>query len=358
MKTTLSTLAWTVLVTAAAAQFNPAAFPPVNEVPPINSTEVKEWLKGLSFADVPVLPVHTGNPPACPALAQIPANQCWWTCQSCPADDIETCPTPGTWGLTFDDGPTPNTPALLQTLKANNVKATFFVMGSNVVRNAEVLKQEVAEGHHLASHTWSHHPLTTLSNEQIVAELKWTEKAVMDITGHRMKYMRPPYGDIDNRVRAVVKKLGYIVVDWTSDAYDSKDFALNAGFTEATLSAAVTTMSNTLKTYGANPGAKGIITLEHDLYPVTIEFAKRLIPVAVEAKLKVQSIAECLNDASPYQNGAGPIQPSPTIKPGSGNNGTQPTQKGPNGSNGSNGLVKAGSLVAIMAISTALLLTA
>ncbi|KAI7822058.1 hypothetical protein BC939DRAFT_398283 [Gamsiella multidivaricata] len=198
----------------AQGQFNIAAFPAVNEVPPVNSTEVKEWLKGLSFADVPALPVHTGNPPTCPPLAAIPANQCWWTCQSCPADDIETCPTPGTWGLTFDDGPTPNTVGLLQTLKTNNVKATFFVMGSNVVRNPEVMKQEVADGHHIASHTWSHHPLTTLSNEQIVAELKWTEKAVMDTTGLRMKYMRPPYGDIDNRVRAVVKKLGYIIVDW------------------------------------------------------------------------------------------------------------------------------------------------
>ncbi|KAI1316544.1 chitin deacetylase [Mortierella claussenii] len=236
--------------------------------------------------------------------------------------------------LTFYDstlllGPTPNTPTLLQILKANNVKASFFVMGSNVVKNANVLKQEVAEGHHIASHTWSHHPLTTLSNEQIVAELKWTEKAVMDISGLRMKYMRPPYGDIDNRVRAVVKKLGYIVVDWTSDAYDSKDFNLNAGFTEATLSAAVTTMKNTLTNYGAKPGTKGVITLEHDLYPVTVEFAKRLIPVGAQAKLKVMSIAECLNDAHPYQNDALPPNGNITTssKPGAtdSSGGTGPT---------------------------------
>jgi peptidoglycan/xylan/chitin deacetylase (PgdA/CDA1 family) len=111
-------------------------------------------------------------------------------------------------------GPTTFTPQLLDTLKANNVKATFFVMGSNVVLNPAFLKREQDEGHHIASHTWSHHPLTTLTNEQIVAELKWTEKAVMDVTGLQMKYVRPPYGDIDNRVRAVVKKLGYIIVDW------------------------------------------------------------------------------------------------------------------------------------------------
>ncbi|KAF9987005.1 chitin deacetylase [Modicella reniformis] len=298
MKTVLSTVAFAIIVSTVAAQgqFNAAAFPPVNEVPPITSNEVKEWLKGLNFADVPTFPVHTGNPPQCPAITQIPPNQCWWTCQTCPADDIEVCPKPGDWGLTFDDGPTPQTTPLLQTLKANNVKATFFVMGSNVVRNAEILKQEVADGHHIASHTWSHHPLTTLSNEQIVAEIKWTEKAVMDITGLQMK---------------------------TSDAYDSKDFNLNAaGTTEAQIGTALTKLATTLNTYAANPGTKGIITLQHDLYNVTIDFAKRLFPAIAQAKLKPLTIAQCLNDATPYQNSPSVAPPStgskgPNVKPNS-----------------------------------------
>ncbi|KAF9907781.1 chitin deacetylase [Lobosporangium transversale] len=300
MKAVFSTVAFAILATAATAQFNPTDFPPVNEVPPIDSPQMKQWLKDISFADVPTFPTHTGNPPICPTIDKIPADQCWWTCQTCPADDIESCPTPGTWGLTFDDGPTPETPPLLDFLKTNNIKASFFVMGSNVVRNAEVLRREVAEGHHIASHTWSHHALTTLSNQQIVAELKWTEKAVFDITGLRMKYMRPPYGDIDNRVRAIVKKLGYIVVDWTSDDYDSRDVALNAN--PSGLDAALRRMTNNLMTYGANPGAKGIITLEHDLYPVTIKFAQAIVPVGAQAKLKVTSVADCLGDANPYQN--------------------------------------------------------
>lgn len=72
--------------------------------------------------------------------------------------------------------------------------------------------------------SWSHHALTTLSNEQIVAEMKWTEKAIEDATGYRVRYMRPPYGDVDNRVRFVLKKLGYTVVDWTGDTFDSNDW--------------------------------------------------------------------------------------------------------------------------------------
>jgi len=53
--------------------------------------------------------------------------------------------------------------------------------------------------------------------------MKWTEKAIMDATGHKVRYMRPPYGDIDNRVRFVLKQMGYVVVDWT-DSFDTLDW--------------------------------------------------------------------------------------------------------------------------------------
>ncbi|KAF9428513.1 chitin deacetylase, partial [Podila epigama] len=194
-------------------------------------------------------------------------------------------------------------------------------------------------GHHIASHTWSHFPLTSLSNEQIVAEVKWTEKAVFDVTGLRMKYIRPPYGDIDNRVRAVIRKLGYTVIDWNDDAADSKDFALNAiANPETALAAAVAKMSTHMTTYGANPANKGIITLQHDLYPVTIEFAKRLIANSAQFKLKATSVAHCLGDDFPYQNGttvpAFPGGPKPGEKKpdGAKPDGTNPTVKG-NGAN-------------------------
>jgi len=304
MKAIFTTSMLLLASTAMAQTFNIADFPTVNAVPPVDTPQMKAWLKDINLADVPKLALHPGNPPApCPLPATIPADQCWWTCQQCLGTDIDRCPNAGDWGITFDDGPTPNTVPLLATLKANSIKATFFVMGSNVVRNADILKQEYADGHHIASHTWSHFPLTSLSNEQIVAEVKWTEKAVFDITGLRMKYIRPPYGDIDNRVRAVIAKLGYRVVDWTDDAADSKDFALNAGYTEATLNAGVNTMATHLTTWGANPANKGIITLEHDLYNVTVEFAKRLIAATKQAKLKPMTVAQCLGDASPYQTG-------------------------------------------------------
>ncbi|ORZ28899.1 hypothetical protein BCR41DRAFT_289581, partial [Lobosporangium transversale] len=189
-------------------------YPTQNAVPPIDSPEVQRWLKELDLSGAPAFQLNTGAPPACPA--NLDPNVCYRTCQKCHADDVLICPDKDTWGLTFDDGPTDQTPDLLTFLKSSNTKATFFLLGSNVVKYPEIVKTEIEHGHHIASHTWSHHALTTLSNEQIVAEMKWTEKAIEDFTGYRVKYMRPPYGDIDNRVRFVLKKMGYIVVDWTS----------------------------------------------------------------------------------------------------------------------------------------------
>ena len=52
-------------------------------------------------------------------------------------------------------------------------------------------------GHQVAVHTWSHPSLTTLTNEQIIAELGWTKKVIKDLLGVTPLYMRPPYGDIE-----------------------------------------------------------------------------------------------------------------------------------------------------------------
>ncbi|CAG8852257.1 1914_t:CDS:2, partial [Racocetra persica] len=62
-----------------------------------------------------------------------------------PETDITYCPKLKDWGLTYDDGPSANTPAILDHLKQNNQKATFFVIGSRVFQNPEILKRTVDE---------------------------------------------------------------------------------------------------------------------------------------------------------------------------------------------------------------------
>ncbi|KAF9094219.1 chitin deacetylase [Mortierella sp. AM989] len=299
-------------------------YPPINTIPSVDSPEVKAWLAeigDLSGAPQIPLPNPTAQPPPC-AKNPLP-NECHWTCDGCSADDITSCAAPNTWGLTFDDGPSTATPTLLDYLKGQKLSATFFVIGSNVIQYPQTIIREITEGHHLASHTWSHHALTTLTNEQIVAEMKWTEKAVLAATGLKLKYMRPPYGDINNRVRYVLKKMGYIPVDWTGDAFDTTDWKL-PGITEATV---VANFGKSLDTYVAGNKTKGFYCLEHDLNAFTVKAAQRLVPLGISKGIKIASVAQCESDAQPYQlAGTAPMPSISGVSPvPTGNSGTTPS---------------------------------
>lgn len=136
----------------------------------------------------------------CPANADAAKDnsRCWWTCTGCVQDtDIVECPSKNTWGLTYDDGPSFYTPNLLDYLDEQKLKSTFFVVGSRVISFPATLQAEYVGGHQIAVHTWSHPPLTTLTNDQIIAELGWTKKAIKDVLGVSPNMMRPPYGDIE-----------------------------------------------------------------------------------------------------------------------------------------------------------------
>ncbi|KAG0023458.1 chitin deacetylase [Podila clonocystis] len=300
-----SSIAALAMAALVSAQTPLTGYPPANQVPDVNSPEVQAWLKEIDLTGAPTIPLHKGDPPACPNPPI--ANECYWTCEGCAADDITVCGTANTWGLTFDDGPSTDTPKLLDYLKTQKLSATFFLIGSNVVQYPDTVKREIADGHHLASHTWSHHALTTLTNEQIVAEMKWTEKAVLAATGLRMKYMRPPYGDINNRVRFVLKKLGYIPVDWTGDAFDTNDWQMPT-MTEAQV---IATFTKSLDAYSKGDKSKGFYCLEHDLNSMTVGVAQKLIPLGIARNISIASVAQCEHDAMPYQ--AGGTSPIPTV---------------------------------------------
>lgn len=98
----------------------------------------------------------------------------------------------------LDDGPTvdPNgmygTAQLLAKLASANIKSTLFIVGSNAIQNPNLIISAFNAGHQLALHTWTHHPLTSLTNEQIVAELKYNEAIIYSATGKVPIYFRPP----------------------------------------------------------------------------------------------------------------------------------------------------------------------
>ncbi|KAG0004206.1 chitin deacetylase [Entomortierella chlamydospora] len=300
------------------------SYPALDCVPFVQDPQVQTWLKLVDFSKTPVYSQSTDG--ACPTnLTSIPQDQCWWTCQKCDAPtDITSCPKSGAWGLTYDDGPSPDSPRLYDYLKAHNQKATLFIVGSRAISNPATLKRAYDEGHQIAIHTWSHHAMTSLSNEQIVAELKWTEKAIFDIIGVTPLYWRPPFGDVDNRVRNIATQLGYKTSIWTQ-GFDTNDWNIPSG--TATPQSVIDTFKSWLvKIPTMNTG---FIVLEHDLYAQEVNVSiTGILPAAFTTSgLTIQPIAQCLNDAKPYKEGAG------TFQLGAGNGSSSGTVAGKNSGN-------------------------
>lgn len=131
-----------------------------------------------------------------------------------------TC-SAGLVALTFDDGPNPAvTGRLVRTLRELKVPATFFMVGAHVDAHPELARLVQRNGFVIANHTWNHPMLTHRSNPEIRDQLLATRSAFARHHLAPSRLMRPPYGDIDGRVRRVVRELGLIPVLWSIDSRD------------------------------------------------------------------------------------------------------------------------------------------
>ncbi len=126
--------------------------------------------------------------------------------------------------LTFDDGPHPTyTPRLLDILKAKNVKATFYVVGTNARRYPEIMRRIIAEGHEIGNHTVNHPNLSKMSDDGVRKELRGTHEAIVAATGMPPRTMRPPYGAITATQKSWIRKeFGYPTILWSVDPEDWK----------------------------------------------------------------------------------------------------------------------------------------
>lgn len=123
--------------------------------------------------------------------------------------------------LTFDDGPhSPNTPHILNILKEHGAKATFFVIGSFLPYYSGIAKKAAARGHSVQNHTYSHHNLKALTEEQVALELVSTNTLIGLKTGERPTLYRPPFGATSEAIREVAKKLCLKEVLWDIDPQD------------------------------------------------------------------------------------------------------------------------------------------
>lgn len=168
--------------------------------------------------------------------------------------------------LTFDDGPHPqNTPRLLDILKQRNVKATFYVVGTNVKRYPEIMRRIVAEGHEIGNHTVNHPNLSKMSDAGVRQELSATHDAVLAATGVPPRTLRPPYGAITAAQKSWIRRdFGYPSILWSVDPEDWKKPG----------SATVTSRLVS----GASPGG---ILLVHDIHAPTVD----AIPATIDQLL-------------------------------------------------------------------------
>jgi peptidoglycan/xylan/chitin deacetylase (PgdA/CDA1 family)/GT2 family glycosyltransferase len=135
---------------------------------------------------------------------------------------------PGLVALTFDDGPDARwTPKILDILKAKNAPATFFVIGENMQTRPDLVKREVAEGHDVGSHTWTHPNIGETPIAQTDVELNATQRLFEVITGRSMRLFRPPFfGDAEPSTPhevaplVIAQELGYLIVGLRIDTDD------------------------------------------------------------------------------------------------------------------------------------------
>jgi chitin deacetylase len=122
--------------------------------------------------------------------------------------------------LTFDDGPWPRTTLqVLEILKKNDIKATFFWIGQNLQAYPQLAKQVVAEGHAIANHTW-HHWYHRMNPSTAAREIDDTAKLIFKTTGVKTSVFRPPGGLLNNGVGDYAKKEKYVTVMWSVDSID------------------------------------------------------------------------------------------------------------------------------------------
>lgn len=123
--------------------------------------------------------------------------------------------------LTFDDGPDNKyTPKILDILKKNQIKATFFLVGEHAERYPDTVKRIAEEGHIIGNHTWDHQDLAKLPPESIHNEIAKTDEMIKKITGQSPSLFRAPYGAVNEQVKSDAASSGHMLIGWSVDTMD------------------------------------------------------------------------------------------------------------------------------------------
>ncbi|MEM9446475.1 MAG: polysaccharide deacetylase family protein [Verrucomicrobiota bacterium] len=181
--------------------------------------------------------------------------------------------------LTFDDGPHPiNTPLLLDLLKEEKIKATFYLVGQTAAAYPDITKRIIDEGHEIGNHSWSHDNFTDLSYQEIAKEIDKTNALLEKHSGVKPATFRPPYGALRPAQKTWIhEKYQWPIVYWS---IDPKDWT-RPGIGE---------VSRRIVS-GIHPGA---IVLFHDTHNTTIQAMPDIIEKLKSKKYEFVTISKLL----------------------------------------------------------------
>jgi len=198
-----------------------------------------------------------------------------------------SCNVSGTYiAMTFDDGPSAQlTPKLLDILKERGIKATFFLVGKNVVEYPDIVRRMAEEGHEVGNHSWSHPALTKLGAEGFRKQIESTNDAIAKVTGKRPVLMRPPYGATSATLnKRLAEDYGLKVILWSVDPLDWKYRNSNRVYN--------TIVQNT------QPGA---IILAHDIHATTVAAMPETLDTLLGKGYKFVTVSELIAMEIPPQ---------------------------------------------------------
>ncbi|MES1258334.1 MAG: polysaccharide deacetylase family protein [Acidobacteriota bacterium] len=186
--------------------------------------------------------------------------------------------------LTFDDGPSPATPALLRLLHQYRIPATFFQVGGNVQAYPEVSREVLAGGHEIGNHSQTHPNFALRPPSFITAEFARAQETIAETTGRKPSLLRAPFGVRWFGFRAMQQGLGLTGVMWS---IIGRDWKLSA---EAIASRVA-----------CRAGDGDIICLhdgrgtlkDPDVEP-TLEAVRRIIPILLEKGYHFETVTQLL----------------------------------------------------------------
>lgn len=175
--------------------------------------------------------------------------------------------------ITFDDGPHPNkTENILATLKKNNAKATFFMIGEEMMKSPEIVDLIIKDGHSIGYHSYSHDSLKTISLNKAIEDLKKADDIAKKFNIN-IKLYRPPYGDLTLLSFLYLIISGWKVVMWSLDSRDSFDSS-----------------EEVLANVSPNNVSLGEILLFHDDYELTANILPDVLQRFNEKNIKCKAL--------------------------------------------------------------------